>query len=102
MKQKNLENLELPHSPSEAFISAAEEAANKEGGEDLTALREEVERLKAELKKNTRERRSIHFQVLTTPSISQALKEEAAARGVSVNEIVNSLLEAHLFPEEQQ
>ena len=49
-----------------------------------------------------RESKSVRQQVLLRPSTRQALRDEAKRKGISTNELLNSILEKHLEEEEAE
>lgn len=46
------------------------------------------------------ENRTAHFQMLMTPSLKEAGREAARAHGISLNELLNQLLEIYLDEQE--
>ena len=110
MNKTDFSKMELPHTPSPAefnllggaAITARESGEKEEQPSDVETLKAENETLKEELKRVSWERRSKHVQVLMTPSLYEALKEEAKKAGKSVNEVINKILDFHFDPEQRR
>ena len=80
-------------SVAEQFISAAEKPQ-----ETPQAAQEGIIIPKGY--KLVRENKSARLQLLIRPSTKEALKEEAAALGISVNDLANNIFEEHLIGRE--
>lgn len=75
---------------AELFISAAEEAPAPSEliqGEGVTIPKGY---------KLVKENKSDRMQLLVRPALKEAIKKEAAAQGVSMNDLVNSIFEEYL------
>lgn len=75
---------------AELFISAAdkEEPARQQAEQDGVAIPKGYRLVK--------ENKSDRMQLLVRPALKEAIKQEAAAQGVSMNDLVNCIFEEYL------
>lgn len=74
---------------AELFISAAEEEpARQQAEQDGVAIPKGYRLVK--------ENKSDRMQLLVRPALKEAIKQEAAAQGVSMNDLVNCIFEEYL------
>ena len=74
---------------AELFISAAEEEPARQTAEQDGVTIPKGYRL-------VKENKSDRMQLLVRPALKEAIKQEAAAQGVSMNDLVNCIFEEYL------
>lgn len=77
--------------PAEMFISAAEAQEAPEAEQADTGLDFDVPKGY----KLVREPKSIRMQLLVRPTVKEAIKQEAEAKGISMNDLANIIFEEH-------
>ena len=80
---------DFKQNPAELFISAPEDAQEAPGQAQEGFTIPQGYKL-------TRESKSLRMQLLVRPLTKEAIKAEADAQGVSMNDLVNTILEEYL------